>query len=463
MSLSNVPGSFRDPSGFLYYRDNQLYRQINHAYSRQYEHLIQSGLYDELCDNGMIVPHHEVNLDLAYDDQAYKIIQPQKLPTISYPYEWAFSQLKDAALLTLSIQQAALKKDIVLKDASAYNVQFHHGRPVFIDTLSFDFYEEGRPWAAYRQFCQHFLAPLALMCRTDIRLNQLLRVYIDGIPMDLASALLPTTSKLNFSLGMHIHLHARTQKKFAAQTHSSEKVKGSLSKKSFLALLDNLTSCIQKLVWKPGGTEWYDYYESNNNYGEEGLKEKEILLEKVLRRIAPKTVWDLGSNTGYFSRIAVKAGAENVVSWDIDPGCVESNYRMMVRQKETCLLPLLLDLTNPSPGIGWDNDERLPMQMRAPADAVLALGLIHHLAISNNVPLSRIADFFCKLAPWLILEFVPKEDSQVQKLLATRDDIFTTYNQDCFEEQFKELYTIEESVKVQKTKRTLYCLKRRKK
>ncbi len=218
---------------------------------------------------------------------------------------------------------------------------------------------------------------------------------------------------------------------------------------------------MKKLTWKPGGTEWYNYYENNNNYGEAGLKEKEQVLLRLIKRISPKTVWDLGSNTGRFSRIAIAAGATNVISWDIDPACVESNYKMMVKNKESGLLPLLLDLTNPSPGIGWDNKERSSFGDRGPADTVLALGLIHHLAIANNVPLSKIAYFLCKLSPWLIIEFVPKDDSQVEKLLATRKDIFPTYTTHNFEKIFEEQFIIEETINIPNTKRTLYCMKRR--
>jgi len=423
---------------------------------------MHSGLYEELCSQKMLVPHKEVSQDLALNNKAYKVIQPIQLPFISYPYEWSFSQLKDAALLTLSIQQMALEKDMVLKDASAYNVQFFQGCPIFIDTLSFERYEEGTTWCAYRQFCQHFLAPLALMSRTHISLNQLLRIYIDGIPLDIASSLLPKSSKLNFSLGLHIHLHAKSQKKYAhAAIKQDGKKQKNFTRRSFFALIDSLKSFVEKLIWKPGGTEWYNYYENNNNYGEAGLEEKERVLLRLMKHISPKTVWDLGGNTGRFSRIAVDAGATNVISWDIDPACVESNYKMMVKNQESALLPLLLDLTNPSPGIGWDNKERSSFGERGPADAVLALGLIHHLAIANNVPLSKIADFFYKLSPWLIIEFVPKEDSQVQKLLATRKDIFPTYTNSGFKKAFEKQFIIDETIEIPNTKRTLYCMKRR--
>jgi len=206
-----LSSSFRDPSGFVFNKDNQIYRQINKSYQSQYDHLMKSGLYDSLVKRHLLVSHEEINADAVIDDKAYKVIRPDQVPYVSYPYEWSFSQLKDAALCTLEVQKLALKHGMVLKDASAYNIQFIKARPVFIDTLSLEFYEQGSPWLAYKQFCQHFIAPLALMAYSDIRLSQLFRIYIDGIPLDLASQLLPTKTWFKYSLLSHIHLHARTQ------------------------------------------------------------------------------------------------------------------------------------------------------------------------------------------------------------------------------------------------------------
>lgn len=199
-----MPGSFRDPSGFIFFENGSLYRQVNIVYRENYDQLINSGLYETLVRLGLMVSHEEVDLHYARTNSAYRILKPALIPFISYPYEWCFSQLKDAALTTLEIQKKALDFGMSLKDASAYNIQFLDGKPVFIDTLSFEKYEEGQPWVAYRQFCQHFLAPLALMCFSDVRLNQLLRIYPDGIPLDLASCLLPLRTFLKFSLLSHI-------------------------------------------------------------------------------------------------------------------------------------------------------------------------------------------------------------------------------------------------------------------
>ena len=239
-----VPGSFRDPSGFLFWQNGSLYRQINIIYKDHYDRLMNSGLYEELTKTGLLIPHQEVDIEPAQPGIAYKIIQPERIDFISYPYEWCFSQLKDAALTTLRIQKKALDFGLSLKDASAYNVQFRKGKPVFIDTLSFESYHEGQPWIAYRQFCQHFLAPLALMSCKDIRLNQLLRIYIDGIPLDLASSLQPFRTRFSLSLLSHIHLHARSQKRFADKKVDTRQIK--LSRVGLLGLINNLESDYQK-------------------------------------------------------------------------------------------------------------------------------------------------------------------------------------------------------------------------
>ncbi len=202
--------SFRDPCGFLFYEGSRLLRQVNACCQKDYDHLMSSGLYNALVEKRLLIPHKEIAGHNGLTASAYKVIEPEKVGVITYAYEWCFSQLKDAAVATLEIQKTALQHGMTLKDASAYNIQFHQGRPVFIDTLSFEIYQEGKPWEAYKQFCQHFLAPLALMSYTDIRLNQLLKLYLDGVPLDLASRLLPFKTRLSFSTLMHLHLHAKT-------------------------------------------------------------------------------------------------------------------------------------------------------------------------------------------------------------------------------------------------------------
>ena len=458
MTDARLPGSFRDPSGFLFSRDDSLYRQVNTTGKEDYDALIETGLYEALVAAGLLIPHREVSNKYAASDQAYKVVKPARIPFVSYPYEWCFGQLRDAALTTLRIQKTALDYGMSLKDCSAYNTQFRAGKPVFIDTLSFEKYREGSPWVAYRQFCQHFLAPLALMRHTDARLNQLFRVYIDGVPLGLASALLPFRTRLRFGLLLHIHVHARSQRHFAARTVDISK--GTVRRSSLLGLIDSLQSATSGLHWKPEGTEWADYY-TDDHYPSNAFRHKKQIVAQFLTRIDPNTVWDLGANVGAFSRIASQAGIQTI-SFDADPAAVERNYLECGRRGETNILPLVLDLTNPSPSIGWGHQERLSLAERGPADAVLALALVHHLAISNNVPLDMIARFFHRVCSRsLIVEFVPKRDSQVQRLLSTRQDIFPEYTQPVFEREFGKHFEPQDCVKIADTDRILYLMARR--
>ncbi len=452
-----VSGSFRDPSGFMFKHDGKLYRQVNQKYQEEYDMLMSSGLYEQLNKSRTLVAHKEVDLSLAPQPEiAYKVIQPETIDFISYPYEWCFNQLKDAAILTLAIARRALKFGMSLKDASAYNIQFHRGKPLFIDTLSFEKYEEGMPWVAYRQFCQHFLAPLALMAKKDIRLAQLMRLYIDGIPLDLASKLLPATTKLNFGLASHIHLHAKTQKRYENKEVSQEQVKGRISKSALYSLLDSLLSTVRSLKVETIQTEWTDYYE-DNNYTQDSFEAKRQLVRTFIEKVQPKKVWDLGGNTGEFSRVASDLQIPTVC-FDIDPGAVQQNYDMVKKKNEKFMLPLCMDLTNPSPDLGWHNAERDSMQARGPVDLVMALALIHHLAISNNVPLIDAARYFADLGENLIIEFVPKRDSQVTRLLASRVDIFPDYTLEGFRDAFSLFYDILTEERVPDSERTLFLL-----
>jgi 2-polyprenyl-3-methyl-5-hydroxy-6-metoxy-1,4-benzoquinol methylase len=458
-SSSHLGASFRDPSGFLFIRDGILYRQVNRVYAENYARLIDSGLYEKLVKARLLIPHIEAEEEPADPSQAFQILMPERVPFISYPYEWSFGQLKDAALATLSIQKRALKVGLSLKDSSAYNIQFWHGKPVLIDTLSFEIYREGEPWVAYRQFCQHFLAPLALMTFCDVRLGQLLRVHIDGIPLDLASKLLPGRTRWNLGLASHIHLHARAQARYAEAAVSEVRRGRAMSKQSLLGLIENLEATVRGLTWKPTGTEWAEYY-NNTNYSEAAFAHKEELVAEWLAELQPKVVWDLGANTGIFSRQAASLGAYTL-AFDIDPAAVERNYQQVRKDKQQNLLPLVLDLTNPSPGIGWANRERDLLTERGLADVVLALALIHHLAIANNVPFDHLADYLSGLGKWLIVEFVPKSDSQVKRLLKSRADIFTEYDRATFEQAFSKRYIIQKSSQARTSERWLYLMEKR--
>jgi ribosomal protein L11 methylase PrmA len=458
------PASFRDPSGFVFSRGGALFRQVNGRYRKAYDQLMSSGLYQALVEQGLLIPHAEERNDAGLTPDSYRVLRPDRLPFISYPYEWCFGQLHDAALLTLRLHKEALRFGMSLKDASAYNVQFRRGAPVFIDTLSFESYEEGRPWTAYRQFCQHFLAPLSLMSRGDVRLGHLVRSDLDGIPLDLASRLLPVGTWFGAGLLTHVHLHSAAQRRYAGRRvevgQSTALDKPRMTKMGQLGLIDSLEGAVRKQSYKPRGTTWADYYQKTN-YSDQAMDAKRLLVAEFLDSIRPRpaTLWDLGANTGVFSRIASQRGIDTI-AWDIDPAAVELNYRQSREAGDKHLLPLIQDLSNPSPNQGWAQEERRSLMQRGPADVIFALALVHHLSISHNVPLSRLVRFLFSVGVHLIIEFVPKSDSQVQRLLASREDIFSDYTQEAFEAELSACFEMLRSAPIPGTSRRLYLLRR---
>lgn len=459
-------GSFRDRSGFIIYNDGKVYRVINEVYKQRYDYLLSSGLNNLLVNQELLIPHVELSPDLWSEEisksetakQIYKIIQPETIQHISYPYEWCFQQLKDAALLTLKIQLKALEHNMTLKDASAFNVQFRNGKPVFIDTLSFDYYKEGDPWIAYRQFCSHFLAPLAVMSNVSTELAKLSQLYIDGIPLQLASTLLPTKTKVSAFYFLHIHYHAKLEAKYSGNT-DTEKVKRYLSKTKQARVIHHLASGIQSMKLRTKNSEWSNYYDEFS-YSDIAVENKKQIVKEWASAIAPKIAWDLGCNTGMFSE-AVQPFCEQVISFDNDHLAIQKFYADVKEKGYKNILPLIMDLNNPSAAIGWANQERKSFTERSKADLILALALIHHLAIGNNVPLFNLAEFMSRQTEWLIIEFVPKQDKQVQRLLVTREDIFTDYTQQSFETAFEHFFVIEKKQPIIETERTLYLMKRK--
>jgi hypothetical protein len=449
-----IDGSFRDPSGFVFTRDGTLYRQVNNGFRPTFEAFLSSGLYDELARDGLLVPHVDAGLEHAATADAFAVLRPERIPFISYPYEWSFGELRDAALLTLELQQRALAKDFVLRDASAYNVQFRDGRPVFIDTLSFEPRVEGTPWIAYGLYFEHFLVPLALMSLSDVRCSTLLRSHLDGVPLDLGSRLLPRASWARLGMLLHVHLHAKAQSRYAGASVSAKGRGRTMSRNAVSGLVASLRSAVEGLSWNPAGTVWAEYA-TDNSYSSSAARSKRDILTEYLRPLGASTAWDLGANTGDYTR-AAREVVPQVVSFDLDPAAVERNYRRVREQSETGILPLVLDLANPSPAQGWAHRERLSLEQRGPADVVLALALVHHLAIGRNLPLPRIADFLARLCRTLVIEFVPKEDSQVQRLLQNRPDIFPDYTGEGFERAFGARMRIDSVRPVEDSGRQLY-------
>jgi ribosomal protein L11 methylase PrmA len=434
MSITREESSYRDRDGYVFYQDGAIYRAIAKKYQSTWENVSQSEFFTALQSQDKLITFNDPTAAIALPADIYKIIEVKKIPFISYPAEWTFQQLKKAALLTLQIQKSALQNNFTLKDASAYNVQFNGPRPVFIDLFSFETYNTGEPWHAYGQFCRHFLAPL-LLWHYGHEMKSLFLSNIDGIPVRTAAALLPVRSRLNLAAYTHIHLHAKLEERHAAKTGAGKKI--TVSKSRSLHIIEHLRQTIKSLHEKKERSHWDNYYNSCS-YSELGYREKTGFVEKTLAGLSGGLCMDLGANTGAFSKIAARH-FKYVVACDSDLEVVKA----VQSEKIGNILALHVNLSNPTPAIGWNSAERKSFIGRMQgADCIMALALIHHICIGNNVPLQKLAGFFARLTPHLLIEWVPKEDPQVNRLLVTRKDIFEEYTLANFTEAFGKHYRI---------------------
>ncbi len=449
----NVPSSFQDPSGFVFQHNGIYYRKVNLNYASHYDVLMRSGLYDHLTKKRWLLTHTELSDNSFPSPDLYKILLPRQLSFISYAYEWSFDMMKDAALLTLSIYKTALAYGMTLKDATPFNIQFLDGRPVLIDTLSFEILDEKKPWVAYRQFCETFLFPLYLEYYLRINIKKTLISCINGIPADVTASLLPLRSKLNAGVWLHVHL----QNAIKGRHKNSGKEKFSKAKSE--RLLEHLQSIIEKL--KPRNvisSSWSNYY-NESVLSTEYLQSKEKILREFLNEFSYRQVLDLGANDGYFSLILTERATE-VVAVDLDSQCINNLYALIKNQRLTKLVPLVIDLANPSPAAGFNNSERAAFADRIHPDLVLALALVHHLVISRNIPLPLLAKWLVQFSPMLIIEFVPPEDIKVQQMTENRGNTFDKYNLLNFEEAFSEYFTTIKKMDIAGSLRTLYFMQR---
>jgi hypothetical protein len=454
-----IPASFRDPSGFVFERDGRLLRQINHSFAEEWSAFEQSALLQELTRDRILINHEGAPLELAWDEHAAAVIEPERVELITYPWEWSFSQLRDAALLTLDAQERAAAAGFTLRDASAFNVQFVRGRPILIDTLSFEPATEEEPWLPYREFCEQFVAPLALMGYRDVRLGLLMRPMPSGIPLDLASAMLPTRTRLSTGIATHIHLHARAQARPISLETATRAKTPRVSSLGRRALTDHLRRTIDGLRKPRTRTPWASY-ETTSTYSPAAAHAKLRLVSELLQQAPGRWVWDVGANRGWFSLSAAESGRE-VVALDSDAGSVDAFYRRLRSSGEEHVLPLVMDIANPTPGVGWALEDYPSLLDRCNADVILALALIHHLAIGRNIPLQRISALFAHLAEWLIIEWVPKEDPMVAAMLAHREDVFGEYDEASFKRAFGADFSFERSEPIPDSGRVLHLLHRR--
>ncbi len=445
------PSSFRDPSGFVFEKDEILYRQVNQVYARHFDLLIQSGLHEVLIKKHQLIPHIEINENLTGLSEHYKTIQPEFIQIISYPYEWSFAQLKDAALLTLEIMLEAIDHGMILKDATPYNIQFVFGRAVFIDTLSFEKYDESMPWTAYRQFCECFLNPLILAQYSAMPVSKIYQAYPDGIPADVTRSILPFKARFNLGNYLHIYLPASVNGK-----NSSAEIE--FSKAKLLRIIQHLTSTIKPLETRSQKkSSWKNYY-TQTILSPEYLEEKKDIVKSFTEDIKVESAIDLGSNDGFFSYLL--AASFPVIAVDGDDDCI-SALHISAKKSGEKILPLCIDLINPPGESGWNNDERPGFLERVNPDLFIALALIHHLCIGKNLSFKRVVEFFRRVNTYLIIEFIPLEDEKVSEMIAERENIFGWYNQEAFENEFGKYFLIEKRTQVGNTGRLLYRMRKK--
>lgn len=459
--VSTESGSFRDRRGRIFYVDGRVLRTVMPMAVTDYEFVRSSGIVDALVADNKLVSETVVDASLLgeHGDGAQFVLEHPRLPFISYPYEWSFSALKAAALLHLDIQQSALQKDVTMTDATAYNVQFVGPKPIFIDSLSFRRYEDGEYWAGHRQFCEQFINPLLLRSLAGVPHNAWYRGALEGISAEDLSKVLPWRSRLSWNVLTNVFMQARLQHT-ADSGKAIQKAKArKLPRIAYEQMLYGLRKWIARLEPKADGkTVWQDYATDNSYADEEAIRKRRFIAE-FASSIRPALIFDIGCNTGDYSAIALENGAELAIGFDFDHGALDYGYRRAARDSLN-FLPLHLDAANPSPNQGWSQAERMGLQERTQGDAVMGLALVHHLAVAKNLPLDEVISWLVDMAPQGIIEFVPKHDPMVQRLLQMREDLFDDYDQESFEKYLGRRARVIKSEVVSASGRTLYWFDR---
>ncbi len=448
------PGSFRDPGGRVFEADQRILRAVMPSAAPAFEQAEDSGVLRRLSDAGKLVDYTQVARDTLPDVAATHVLEHPRVPFISYPYEWSFALHKAAALFHLDLHLDLLKSGFTLSDATAYNVQFDGSRPVFIDHLSIRPYRDGEIWEGHRQFCMQFLNPLLMWSALDVQPNHWFRGNLEGIaPEDLAK-LLPLRKKLSWTVLTHVVAQAAMQNRSVKKSEGSASYRETrLPKHAFEGMLDGLRRAIAGLRIPSHATVWGDYAGRNSYQSDEALA-KAAFVAEMTASVQPDLLFDIGCNSGDYSKVALESGAKRVVGFDFDHAALEIAYDR-AQQEGLAFLPLWLDAANPSPSQGWAQGERKGLGDRANADALVALAFIHHIAIGRNVPLDMATDWLVSLAPKGVIEFPHKSDPMVQNLLSQRTDIFPGYGNDQFAALLRAKARIVKQIDVLPT-RTLY-------
>jgi len=451
-SLSSNPvadsGSFRDPNGRVYLHAGQVFRGLSSSALENYRALRNTRFYQKFIQSGELIATEEIPAPGWVGPGAVDSnpnwagwLRHQPVPFISYPYEWTFSMLRDAAQLQLRILEAALQEGWSMKDATPYNVQFMAGKPVFIDVPSFEPLAKGSAWQGYRQFCEMNLFPLLLQAYKGVDFQPFMRASINGIDVQTAAELFSLRDRLRKGVMSHVWLQALLDRKYGnSQRNLRNELKSAgLNKELLLANVRKLQKLLTGLKWRAAGSEWADYA-GLHNYSDADHAAKMAFVDQAAADCKARLAWDLGCNTGQFSEVAARH-SELVIAMDADHLAVDRLYRNTEIMTSQRILPLVQNLANPSPAWGWNQAERKTLEQRGKPELVLALALIHHVVISANIPLAEFIEWLASLGSALVIEFVSREDDKVVQLLRNRAEQFPDYNHHSFEQALNTHFT----------------------
>ncbi|MDQ4049645.1 MAG: methyltransferase [Actinomycetota bacterium] len=459
-AVDTESGSFRDPESRIFYADGAVSRALSPDGLADFEALSETKLFERAVGEGRLVGTERVEDTTALPDllvhRQAGLLRHERIPFVSYPYEWAFSMLKDAALLQLDLLEGALAENLTLKDSSPYNMQWRGAKPVFIDLGSFERLREGESWVGYRQFCMLYLYPLMLRSLKDVPYQPWLRGAIDGISPAEMRGLCSTRDRFRRGLFSNVFLHARLERSYGDRGGEVRAdMKRMMRKEIVVANVRKMRKLVSRLQWSPPQGVWVAYGEKNS-YTDDDARRKDDFVREVCTSQRRRLVWDIGANNGRYSQIAAE-GADYVLAVDADQGPIELLYRSLRDEGATKILPLTMNLADPSPGLGWRGRERKALAERGSPDLVLALALVHHVAIAANVPVRDFVDWLASLDTSLVIEFPTREDPMVKKLLAAkREGLHPDYERESFERVLAEAFDVERRERLRSGTRLLY-------
>ena len=455
-------GSFRDPDARVAYFNDSVYRIVYPSGFKKFD-LIKKTLQNDSISKYLVeteeVDQEELRLLEIENNKNVRVFKHKKIDYISYPYEWSFHRLKDAALHHLNLHINLLKNDATLIDAYSYNIQFNSNTPIFIDLMSIKDYSEGEFWTGHKQFCESFLNPLVLKSKLGINYNNWFKGNLEGIDTGELSKLLKFRHMFSWNIFYNILLLNYFEKKYKKNEDLTITKNKKLKKNYYLSILTNLVNFISSLKPKKEASVWGEY-SRDNTYNNEEKKNKYEFISSYFNQTKFDRVLDLGCNNGEYSKLAIQSGCKSVVGLDYDLNAIDEAYLISKKEKLN-FLPLYFDVSNPSSDIGWNQKERKGFIKRLNFDFVLALAFEHHLAIAKNIPLEDVVSWITSLAPKGIIEFVPKNDTTIQSMIKLKGDIFPNYSLENFKNFLLKNAKITSEKIVSKSGRTLFSFEKK--